>query len=357
MLFVISSNDADKKDVTEVNVQSGAIVVDSSDVTENVDVLEDMLGDDEKQEVEIIAEDEDNTEEKQWFFSKLFGSSKDKQEESNEVENQTEDKNDENENKDIVEVEVETEGQEKEKQWFFSKIFKKDDPSDNINNQNTSREDANLVKNTWSDQSSDNDIANISKYAPEVLKTDIVYPGINLETQPGKKFEVGVHSLKLNNKYFNETLAYMLKGDIVRQITSENAYGCFEVELMTSALKKNIGKTGYVCKKYLQDLQDDSIDQSNIVEENKAENTESTNESEDTQENETSKNIPKTNIGDIIKIQKPKAVFGDITLIAGDCVDQMTEIDEQGCFMAHVYQTSIQDSIGKVGRICVSDIY
>jgi hypothetical protein len=85
--------------------------------------------------------------------------------------------------------------------------------------------------------------ANIQKYAPEILSSSAMYPGIDLETEIGKQFEIGVHSLKLNNMYFNDTLAYMMQGDSIKQLTTENSYGCFEVKITDSQLARNIGKT------------------------------------------------------------------------------------------------------------------
>lgn len=82
----------------------------------------------------------------------------------------------------------------------------------------------------------------------------IEFPGTDLESFIGKKYAIWVYSLKLNNAYFNETLAYMMEWDIVEQITKENAYGCFKVKISDSVISNNNGKQGYVCKKYLMDV-------------------------------------------------------------------------------------------------------
>lgn len=75
-------------------------------------------------------------------------------------------------------------------------------------------------------------------------------PGLDLETAVGKEYAVGAHSLKLNNRFFNQALAYMMRGDIVRQIGEERD-GCFKIEIISSSNPKNIGKIGFVSKKYL----------------------------------------------------------------------------------------------------------
>jgi len=47
----------------------------------------------------------------------------------------------------------------------------------------------------------------------------------------------------------------MSHGDRLKQLTHENSYGCFQVEILSSKkVRSNIGMKGYVCKKYLQDV-------------------------------------------------------------------------------------------------------
>ena len=55
---------------------------------------------------------------------------------------------------------------------------------------------------------------------------------------------------------------------------------------------------------------------------------------------------PKTQIGDIITLEKSGMIilkeFTDLAV--GDQIDQMTNIDEMGCFVAHVYYSSLHTS-------------
>ena len=65
---------------------------------------------------------------------------------------------------------------------------------------------------------------------------------------------VKTHSLKLNNKSFTKTNAYLLKWDKVEQLTNTNASGCFKVSVYSSTNTTwgAQGKSGWVCQKYLK---------------------------------------------------------------------------------------------------------
>ena len=82
---------------------------------------------------------------------------------------------------------------------------------------------------------------------------EVSYPGLHLETKVWKIFEVGVEMLKLNNVNFDVKLWLMHRWDSLKQITAETEHGCFMIEILHSKNKKNIGKKGYVCKKYLRE--------------------------------------------------------------------------------------------------------
>jgi hypothetical protein len=194
----------------------------------------------------------------------------------------------------------------------------------------------NIGKKSWTN--TNNSFSSIQKYAPEILGNSEMYPWIDLDTKIGNSYEIWVHSLKLNNKYFNETLAYMLQGDSVKQLSEENSYGCFEVEILNSVLTHNIGKTWYVCKKYLKEISEESsiVMLKEVVEE---------------------KVEVSSKIWDFILVEKENAILRDIVLEVGDIIDQMTQADNQGCFMAHVYYSKNTANLGKIGSVCVSDIY
>jgi len=71
-----------------------------------------------------------------------------------------------------------------------------------------------------------------------------------VSTKIGDIHSVSATQLKLNNKAFNTALAVMNKGDKLEQIGNENAYGCFQARILTGSAN-DIGRVGYVCKKYL----------------------------------------------------------------------------------------------------------
>ncbi len=117
------------------------------------------------------------------------------------------------------------------------------------------------VKNVWGNMSkttggntvlSNASMSYMHQYPKELVDESLMYPGLKLKTAIGKYFEVGVHMLKLNNANFNMKLALMNKWDRLKQLTHENKYGCFLIEIAEAKDKANIGKKWYVCKKYLQ---------------------------------------------------------------------------------------------------------
>ncbi|MCD5375096.1 hypothetical protein LR010_01425, partial [Candidatus Gracilibacteria bacterium] len=176
-------------------------------------------------------------------------------------------------------------------------------------------------------------------YASEVLGHSNMYPGINLETQVGMELEIGVHSLKLNNKYFNETLGYLMKGDSLTQLTQENNFGCFQVEVTNSTYSHNVGKTGYVCKKYLQ----------------APEQTKNNTIVEDIIETNIGSTIS-TEIGDFIVVEKDNVMLGGSLLEKGAFIDKFSDTVNE-CFVAHVYKSINPANQGKVGVVCETNLY
>lgn len=77
--------------------------------------------------------------------------------------------------------------------------------------------------------------------------------GVTRATKVGDIFNIWVNTLKLNNQTFTKTLAFLKRGDRVEQVSYENKYGCFSVLVLESSIANNIGKTWYVCKKYLME--------------------------------------------------------------------------------------------------------
>lgn len=80
------------------------------------------------------------------------------------------------------------------------------------------------------------------------------YKWNNLITKIWKSFNVWVHSLKINDKFFLKKTWYIHLWDTIEQIWEANIRGCFNMKVLFSKISTNIWKTWYVCKKYLKDL-------------------------------------------------------------------------------------------------------
>jgi len=168
---------------------------------------------------------------------------------------------------------IEEEANDSEEKWFFARLFWRDETDDNdqsstqsgstlswilINDNQENNQDSDVVdENELISDMSTNLGAQVWKNANIVksnsawsskmyIDRQIVYPGLNLETAIWNTYEIWVTALKLNNKSFNQTLWYMKKWQKVTQLTSENSYGCFQVEVLST------WKKWYVCKKYLE---------------------------------------------------------------------------------------------------------
>ena len=408
MLFVISTNDPKARDIQ--NGSGGVISVDEED-TQKLDNLVKRVN----EEGEVKEGKEES--EKKWLLS-MFGW----------WDNDTEEKEYKTlsgalkwDTDDIVKMEKwdagvktigdvvgssSTDEESGEKKWFFNKLFWKDDQDITINTEGTwaemvegenawekkemnqwdakawdtivsnvwvSNKDGNLIKAWGTNPKMNASDAYMHQYSKELVQktTPMVQPG--LKTAIGKYFEIGVHTLKLNNADFNQTLAYMNRWDQIKQITKENSYGCFLAEIVTNTYASNVGKRWYVCKGYLKDVDASSVASTHSTTSSNptspAPTTNSTTASNNantiTNDNNTSVSSVstvkytwvQTQIGDLVLIENSNYTFpSGHKLYYWDSVDQMTELDENGCFTAHVCKSSNPDALGHVARICMGDI-
>jgi hypothetical protein len=332
MLFVISSND-EKTDITK----TGSIVdlAITGATQESLDSLIEMIDEDKEKldsieqelpvEQQLPVEQEEVTvevtEEKQSLFSRIFSRKK-----TEETTNEDKSSMEQTESWAIIIEQNNTE----------TSVVVSRDELIGVTGVEKTLTTQNVMKKSGTDKNYLS--ADIQKYAHEVLSNSMIYPGIDLETKIGNIFEVGVYSLKLNNKNFNVTLGYMMQWDTIRQLTSENAHGCFEIEIIQSQLDHSIGKIGYVCKKYLQELS------KNIQSDTASEIVEST-------------IIVNTQIGDFISIEKSNVMLWSTLLNIWDIIDQMSPADDNGCFVAHVYESIHSANTGKVWSVCSTDLY
>ena len=320
----------------------------------SVKTIGDIVGTKDDSEEEIV--EETVKEEEKWFFNKLFwkddtasGSTNDDEDDSNTESPATDNKNDtaENESTDT-----------KEDTKIVSNVW--------VSNQN-----GNLVK-AWGHKTMTNASDRyMSQYSlPKKTVEKNMYPWMNLKTAIGKEFQVGVHTLKLNNAYFNTTLAYMSHGDRLKQLTSENSYGCFQIEILSAKRNYNVGKKGYVCKKYLKNV-GDTTPAANVSaatpsttpmqthNTSNSHTTPSNNVSESTQKQTSTQKYTwvQTQVGDLILVENTNYTFpSGHKLYYWDTLDQMTNLDENGCFTAHVSKSSNPDALGHVARVCMNNI-
>lgn len=321
MLFVISSNDpTDSNGSWTILELSWATVDADDDLQELVDKIntEDEVINSESMEEELMSDEvsSEENEEKVGFFARLFWKN-DSQEEwtlSGETLN-NEDNDDSDEKQEI------------------SETRKPDLIVEAKNTKNTSSW-KNLVKNSWTTMSNETRRA-INKYAPEMNIAS--FPWVNLETAVWNTYDIGVHSLKINNKSFTKKLGYMMKWDTVEQVGNANSYGCFEMVILSSKVSSSVGKSGYVCKKYLTE----SVSSDNVM----------------IDEASWDDMVSISSIWDIIEVTKEWINFAGVDLISGDMLDQMSDTDADGCYTAIVYASENSTSLGKVWTICNSELY
>ncbi len=353
MLFVISSSNNNPKTWT------GVLLTSSWETSENIDAKLDKLVESTEESDDIVSgENQLDKEEKKWFFSFLgFGKEKNERDDSEkETKKNTKEKS-ETKEQDVNEVKESTKtwsNDQINEQGFFSKLFKWDsqDQENTESNTEESNDATLLVKESESEPAEivnvrdaligvwngpDYSGVNIAKRTAGDQKRSYVdmaakLPWVNLQTYVGKKYEIWVKALKLNNKTFSQTLWYMAEWDVVTQLSKANSYGCFEVQVEYS-LKK-----GYVCKKYLRDawFTDASNDQEEIlVESQKEEN------SVDTRVH--------TAVWSYYRVVDPT---DNINLNQGDILRQVSAPEVWSCTQMKIVGSNTEENTGTLVDIC-----
>jgi len=335
MLFIISSNNVETSDES----QSWSIISNSWTIKWELDEIAEKMKLDNTSTWSVWEEDVQESEKKKWFFSFLKKDTIDKEEKKGLLSKLFWWSKDEEESNIVEEwwsIEVENQGSINGK-W--------EDKQDSMNDTSVVLSHKNDGLTKKSENKKSHWISKIARdIAPEIYGESEL-PWINLETAVWNTYKVWVYSLKLNNKYFSETLGYLKKWDTLLQKTAENSFGCFNVEVISSENKSNNTKLWYVCKKWLE--ADNSIMQ-------EANNTL---EVEPEQVEQTDEVLPLTNIWDLIIIEKDFSSIGwGVTLVPGDVVDQMTVQDESWCFIGLVRETNNIEFMGRVLQICQKDL-
>lgn len=262
---------------------------------------------------------------------------------------------------------------EEDRRWFFSRLFWNDDTEDITAQQESSTwselEDPEVSVNQWDEQDSDNAITEKSNISPNsnLIKgwshnnTEIYrdqntnLPGINIETEIWNTYEIWVEMLKLNNKSFTKTLELMNRGDVVRQITVENSFGCFQVEVLASGTK------GYVCKKYL--TEQSTIPSADTILQAEHDTTPWITDRETTKDTSIASIPPiSTEIGSYYKIAIDNTSFFDVilerfTLQKWDVLRQNSLPDPKTwCVSMRVVWTTTGENDGEIVSICSPDM-
>ncbi len=280
------------------------------------------------------------------------------------------------------EMQEDVQEEEEDKKWFFDFLFWGDDEEDEsveTNSWSTQSGTTNQTSTGMIDDSQDTDTTPVdssdtdSQIESEVIqskddglvktsgdkattyKDTSAYdeyvaslPWNNIVAKVWNRYTVWVKALKLNNKYFNQSLWILYSGDTLEQIWTENSYGCFEVRVISSKNTKMNAGVWYVCKKWLKmDTSNDASPISNPetqVDDIPKENTQTPVE-------------VTTYIGDQISVSDLFIVLDNVPLEKWDIIDQVSETNiYTGCFSALVRETDILPSRGKVITACYREI-
>lgn len=325
MLFIIATNNPNTQETSEIIEQE----VDSDTIDPIDALIERLENEDEKGELPQENRDEEARENsdieassQRWFFARLFW------------------RNGWDEINEEVEVTIEPEEDIIWESWPLSEVdsskslSSSQDIPENTHNSEVYTNNSGLIA-TWEKTSSwldtpvvafydEDDISSLQE--AEVQVSDVF-------------FEVSPYSLRLNNKYFSETLWYLMQWDILKQIWAKNHYGCFEVEVHSSQTAH--GKVWYVCEKYLTHLPH-GILETEIV------------------PLESISDVPMTEIWDIIILETDQLDIQWKALFSWDSIDQMTEIDANWCFVGRVYFVQsgwYQELIWLVQTFCLQELY
>jgi len=411
MLFIISSSNPNP-----VGTNSGTLSLswETSEVDSGLEELVEKMN--ESDEGEIVSDEVrvmNKDEKKEWMFSRFFGIFERKGVQNNELNSQDvsidssivdtsnntlEEKKIEKDENNIKEEEnidtkVMNEAEDEKKEGIISRIFGWKDEEIEGKNDNDEKEDSLKVENENAEENSleeknedqgpkeelivvaswdtmNKKSGHLGKvknkmsadahsraqtYAPETLWMKAVnFPGTNLETKVWKSFEIGVHSLRINNKSFTQKLGYLMKGDSITQLSEENVYGCFLMKVETSVIASSIGKEGYVCKKYLQELSSDINNREEVVNIVAIDHEVAVIHEWEDEENNTYE--LQTNIGDIITTTKAFP-FAGVILSPGTQLDQMSDGDSKGCFTARIFASENTAVQWKVWVVCEINLY
>ena len=328
MLFIISSNNPERiiQD-TNGDEQSSTQGDELDIVDELIERLENEASEQDQENTQSEMEDSWDTEDqalewqRQWFFSSLFNFRRDSQEDTDVVEDESD--------LDSANQSIENETESDISEWG-------NETSENITT---------TIYNEWWQTS----FGHLSVWQYQInTSSSWVASQKNRENNTsgdhqaiGSRFQVATHSLRLNNKYFTETIWYLMKWDELVQLTEKNSYGCFMVDVVSSHTAQDI--QGYVCEKYLEIL--DEVSHRETAPMNN--------------DIETTVLVPDTVIWDLISITSPQFDIDNLALFSWDMIEQLSELDSYGCFTwrIHFIQNGwYKELLSRVDQFCFKDI-
>lgn len=152
--------------------------------------------------------------------------------------------------------------------------------------------------------------------------------------------------LRINNAYFTKKEGILQRGDVVKQLTNTNKYGCFKMKVL-SAKKSAIWKTGWVCEYYMK-WREETLSKYTTLK--KIEKSKKVTKKIIYTKNQTLYNI-KTHS---LKINN--AYFNHTVwyLSYWDTVQQIGSVNRHGCFKMKVVKviSSLQNRVGKIWWVC-----
>ncbi len=188
----------------------------------------------------------------------------------------------------------------------------------------------------------------ITKYNKKEDKIDIEI--INKWLDNNKKeayFRVNVGSLKLNNIYFNKTLAYLSSWDKLKQISNKNSKGCFKIKVVSAINKNNIWKKWYVCEKYLRNDLKKEINRNNKKEDKKVKISKKYKKPSLVQKDI----FYKINVGSL----KLNNIYFNKTLAylsSWDILRQITNKNNKWCFEVRIILSNKENNLWKQWYVC-----
>ena len=226
-----------------------------------------------------------------------------------------------------IQDEESTEVVDSDERGFFSRLFWRasiSDPEINEVDNDSMTIDNEFWPQEWSEDTSIIDQA----YAWESMESsisdsdsyiDIPYQQVN-NVEIGQRFRVVTHSLRLNNKYFNETLGFLMYWDELISISESNSFGCFLAEVIDS--NTAWGMQWFVCQRFISAIWEELYKDYTVQIED---------------EEVFPEVLLSSQIWDLITISQFQVDIDNNALFSWDQIEQLSEIDDTGCFIWRVH--------------------